>query len=118
MRIIVLFIFVVFASCTSTLPLSDPTLTRENLSAHLNVEDRIKINKKDGESLVLIIDSIEETYLLGHNNQADILIIPYSSIEKIEAYHFSHNKTIGLAIPVVLLLTLFIIVGIQGGAAL
>ena len=91
----VLFIFVVFASCTSIRPLSDPTLTRENLSTQLNMVDRFWVLKKDGEDYRnLIIDSIEETYLLGHNNEADILIIPYSSIERIEQYYFSTAKTI------------------------
>ena len=105
MRIMALLIFVVFTNCTSTRPLTDQTLTRESLSEQLNVKDRIWVLKKDGEEYrFLKIDSIEEDYLLCHNNKYDILIIPFSSIEEINTYHPSPAKTIGLVvgIPVVL----------------
>ncbi len=110
MRATILFMFVLLTNCTSIHPLANQTLTRENLIAQLNTEeDRIWVLKKDGEDYRnLIIDSIEETYLLCHNKEADILIIPYSLIEKLEIYQFSTAKTIVLGIPVVFLIVLVI----------
>jgi hypothetical protein len=104
MRTITLLVFVVFASCTSTRPLTDQTLTEENLIEQL-MEDRIWVLKKDGEEYKFLkIESIEEDYLLCYNNKYENLIIPYSSIEEIKTYHPSPGKTIGLVvgIPVVL----------------
>ena len=105
MRATVLLVLVLFANCTSIRPLTDPTLSQENLSEQLNVDDRIWVLKKDGKDYRnLLIDSIEETYLLGHNNEADILIIPYSSMERIEKYHVStvKNWILFVGIPVIL----------------
>ncbi len=113
MRIIAMFIFVVFTNCTSTRPLTDQTLTREKLNEQLNVEDYIWVTKKEGKGLNLVIDSIEETYLLGHNKQGDNIIIPYSLIEEIKVNHFSIAKTVVLAS----ILGLFIFVGTAGAVA-
>jgi hypothetical protein len=100
MRITALFLFV-FVGCTSLKPLPDPTFTQERLSTQLNVEDRVWVLKKDGEDYRnLIIDSIEETYLLGHNNEADNLIIPYLSIEELKMYQFSTVKTVALIVGI------------------
>ena len=115
MRTTLIFILIAFTCCTSLHQLTDHTLTRENLSTQLNVGDRIWVLKKDGEDYRnLIIDSIEETYLLGHTKEAEILIIPYSSIEKLKVYQLSTAKTIALGIPVVLLIVLVIICSTTG----
>jgi len=92
----------VFPCCTSIRPLKDQTITKVKLSEQLNIEeDRVWIIKKDGEGYRnLTIDSIEDTYLLCHNNEADILIIPYSSIDRIEQYYFSVVKTLALVVGI------------------
>ena len=115
MRATFLFILVLLANCTSIRPLTDPTLTKENLSEQLDKEEEYWVVRKDGEHYHnLIIDSIEDTYLLGHTKEADILIIPYSSIEKIEKYHFSTAKTIGLVVPVGFLIVAVIVCSTGG----
>ena len=58
MKATVLSILVLFAGCTSARSLTDQTLASENLSAQLNIGDRIWVNKKDSKGLVLVIDSI------------------------------------------------------------
>jgi len=39
-------------------------------------------------------------HYFSHNKEADILIIPYSSIKKLEVYHISTAKTIGLVVGI------------------
>jgi hypothetical protein len=82
-------------SCTTTKPLANPTLNKETLSEQLNVEDRIQILKTDGEDYSkLIIDSIEDDYFLCHDNTADVIIIPYAEIDKVEKHYSSPGKTL------------------------
>ena len=102
-------------SCTSIRPLADQTLTKESLVTQLKVDDRVRVLKKDGEEhRNFIIDSIEDTYLLGHTKEADTLIIPYSSIETVEIYQFNKGKTIALAVPILLLIGLIIATAVGG----
>jgi hypothetical protein len=118
MRSEILLALLALIGCTSTKLLSDQTFTKENLSAQLNVEDRIWVQQKEGnEYRNMIIDSIEETYLLGHDNESDILIIPYSSIRSIEKHYYSKGKTfVLLAIPISFVIAA--VIAVASGAAL
>lgn len=107
MRIIVQLVFVILCGCTIAKPIADNTLTQENLSIHLKYDDILRVDKNDGESKKLKLVSLEETYLLGQNNQEGMLIIPYSWIEEIRVYKESAGLTLALfiGVPVVALST-------------
>ncbi len=98
MRIKRLLIFIVLCGCTTVKPIADKTITQDNLSIHLKSNDVIRVDKKDGEKKKLVLDSLEETYLIGHNYEGDVMIIPYSLIDEIRVHQFSTGKSIALGL--------------------
>ncbi len=103
MKIKELVTFIVLCGCSIAKPIADNTLKQENLSIHLKYDDILRVDKNDGESKKLKLVSLEDTYLLGQNNQEGTLIIPYSWIEEIRVYQISTGLTLALVVglPVV-----------------
>jgi len=96
MKIKGLVTLIVLCGCSIAKPIADNTLTQENLSIHLKYGYILRVDKNDGESKKLKLVSLEDTYLLGQNNQEGTLIIPYSWIEEIRVYKQSAGLTLAL----------------------
>jgi len=93
MRIKVLIILVIFSGCVGVKTLEDTTITPYNLKNQITKKDVIRVYFKDGKEKNLVVDSFEESYLLGHSNKKNTITIPYSSIEEIRIYQPEKGKS-------------------------
>jgi hypothetical protein len=84
----------VISSCTPVQPLVNKTLNQVELNTQLRKDDKIKVTKTDGSKMVMIIDAIEESYLLGHSKTEDVIIVPYDQIEDIKVYKSLYKVTV------------------------
>jgi hypothetical protein len=80
MRIMVLFIFVVFANCTSTRSIPERTVINQpNVGYYLKKGDTVKVISMDDSVYHFVILSIDETHLSGKD-----IKVPFLSIKEIE----------------------------------
>ena len=115
MKGLLIFIFAILTGCSSTQQLADQTYTKKNLSKQLEVGDRISVLRKDGEQFTdFRINSIEQDYLLGKTDQVDPLILPYSTIENLEVYRHSVEKTGVLIISLIVGAAALVFFTLQG----
>jgi len=98
MRIKVLIILVIFSGCVSAKTLEDTRITQDILKNQITKKDVIRVYFKDGKQKNMVVDSCEESYLLGHKNKKNTIRIPYSSIEEIRIYQYEKGKTSSLVI--------------------
>ena len=87
-------IIFVISSCAPIQPLTNKTLNQAELNIQLRKDDKIKVTKKDGSKMDMIIDAVEESYLLGHSKKEDILIVPYDLIDDIKIYKSLYKITV------------------------
>ena len=108
-------VLAIFSGCAGAKTLEDTSITQDNLKNQLTKKDVIRVFFKDGKQKNLVVDSLEESYLLGHSNKKNTIIIPYSSIEEIRIYQTEKGKTAARGIGGALIVMFFISVVIAFG---
>jgi len=104
-----LIIFIIISGCVGAQPLNNNSLTQENLRNQLKREDFLRVKYKEGKVEFLVIDAIEETYLLGHNKKKNNIEIPYSLIDELKIYQPDTGKTIVISTIAALLIVSMIL---------